>query len=129
MNVRSNGSVQPIVQRGAEIGERRSVRVEALTVRAQYAYVLRREIHNLPEFLLALAQRLRELLLLRYVHPGSDEPPESPAVSGRRTDETDMANGSVGPHNPFREVEATVICQPLLNFVRHEVSIIGVHER
>src|SRR5579864_2876778 len=129
MNVRSNGSVQPIVQRGAEIGERRTVRVEALAVRAQYAHVLRREIHNLPEFLLALAQRLRELLLLRYIHPGSDEPPESPAVGCRPTDATDMTSGSIRPHNPFCEVEATMVCQHLPNFVRHEVSIIGVHER
>src|SRR5579863_870616 len=129
MNVRSNGSAQPIVQTGAEIGERRAVRVEELSVRAQYAYVLRREIHNLPELLLALAQRLRELLLLRYIHRRSDESPESLAVGRRRTDATDMTDGSVRPHNPFREVKATMVCQHLLNFVCHEVSITRVHER
>ncbi len=40
-----------------------------------------------------------------------------------------MTNGSVWPHNPFREVEATVVFQHLPHFMRHEVSIFGVHER
>ncbi|KWR91559.1 hypothetical protein RM96_03485 [Cupriavidus sp. IDO] len=40
-----------------------------------------------------------------------------------------MPNGSVWPHNPFREIEATAVRQHLLHCMRHEISIVRVHER
>src|ERR1700737_3467238 len=40
-----------------------------------------------------------------------------------------MTNRSIGPHNPFREIESPMVCQHPLNFLRHELPIFRVYER
>src|ERR1700686_3607901 len=86
MNLRSTVSLTPLVERDAEIRERDSVRIQALGLVSQDADKLGREIQNLAEFTLALAQRACEDLVLRDVNPVSDEPLGYAAVCRRRAD-------------------------------------------
>src|SRR5262249_26781862 len=105
------------------------VRKEALALGSEYAHELWREIQDLLELRLTLAQRLRQLLLLGDIDPGPQQPLEDVAVDHRQADATNMTNHAVGAHDPFREVNAAPIRQHRLNLVRHEISVFGVDER
>src|SRR4029077_11242563 len=91
MHFKFKVSLSPLVQADAVVHERHSVRIMTLAPRAQYTDEVRREVQHLPEFLVSLAQRPREVILLGDIDPYSD------AVS--------MANGSVRTYDPPGGVE------------------------
>src|SRR5229473_3353378 len=129
MNLRSTVSLTPLVESDAVIRERDSVRIQALGLGSQDADKLGREIHNLAEFTLALAQRACEDLVLRDVDPGSDEPLEHSAVCRWRADAPDVTNRLVRTHEPLRKIESAMLRQHRPNFLRDEISVVRVHER
>src|SRR5712692_2089654 len=129
MNLRSTVSLTPLVESDAVIRERDSVRIQALGLGSQDADKLGREIHHLPEFTLALAQRAGEELVLRNVNPGSDEPLEHSAVCRWRADAPDITNRLVRTHDPLREVESAMLRQHRLNLLRDDISVVRMHER
>src|ERR1700730_6144921 len=47
----------------------------------------------------------------------------------RRTDATYITNRPVWTHDSFRKVESAVVRQHLLDFLRHEFPVFGMHER
>src|SRR5439155_13743486 len=115
-----------LIERGAEVRERRAIDVETLALGSEYGDELRCEVEYLPQFHLALAQGRRQLLLFRDVDSRSDEPLP---VCRRDADATNVTNRSIGPNNPLGEVEAVMVREHLLNFVRNELPILRVHER
>src|SRR6266581_1664153 len=125
---RAHDALPPLIERAAEVRERRAIGVQALAFASQYGDELRREVENLPEFHFALAQSRRQLLLFCDVDSRSDEPLPLP-VCRRDADATNVTNRSIGPNNPLGEVEAVMVREHLLNFVRNELPILGVHER
>src|SRR6202163_2171301 len=129
MNLRSTVSLTPLVESDAEIRERDSVRIQTLGLGSQYADKLGREIQNLAEFTLALAQRACEDLVLRDVDPGSDEPLGHSAVCRWRADPPDVTNRLVRTHDPLRKIESAMLRQHRPNFLRDEISVVRMHER
>src|SRR5229473_71551 len=129
MNLRSTVSLTPLVESDAVIRERDSVRIQALGLGSQDADKLGREIHNLAEFTLALAQRACENLVLRDVDPGSDEPLGDSAVCRWRADAPDVTNRLVRTHDPLRKIESAMLGQHRPNFLRDEISVVRMHER
>ena len=123
---RAHDALPPLIERAAEVRERRAVGVQALAFGPQYGDELRREVEYLPEFHFALAQSRRQLLLFRDVDSRSDEPLP---VCRRDADATNVTNRSIGPNNPLGEVEAAMLREHLLNFLRNELSILRVYER
>src|SRR5260221_7873922 len=115
MNFIFMASQTPLVEADAVISERHSVRVQPLELGPQYADELWREVQHLTEFLLALAPRLSQFLLLGYVDPGADESSKRPAVSRGGTHATYMTNLSIWSHDTLREVECSIGRQRLLN--------------
>ena len=73
-------------------------------------------------------QLLRQLLLLGDIHPCPNEPLESLTVSRWNAHATDATNLSIGPHNPFREIESAMGYQHLLNFLHNGFPIFRVDE-
>src|SRR5712692_10631818 len=129
MNLRSTVSLTPLVESDAVIRERDSVRIQALGLGSQDADKLGREIQNLAEFTLALAQRACENLVLRDVDPGSDEPLGDSAVCRWRADAPDVTNRLVRTHDPLRKIESAMLGQHRPNFLRDEISVARMHER
>src|SRR5258705_6754422 len=125
MNLRSTVSLTPLVESDAEIRERDSVRIQALGLGPQDADKLGREIQNLAEFTLALAQRACEDLVLRDVDTRSHKL----AVGRRHADAAYLANRSVRAHDPLREIESPMLCQHRLNLPRDELPIVRMYER
>src|SRR5262245_59456519 len=129
MSLRLNASSPPLLKTETVVRERDAVRVQALALGSEDAYELWREIQDLLELRLTLAQRLRQLLLLGDIDPGSYESPQDVAADRRHADAADMTNRAVGAYNSFREVKGAMGRQHFLNLGRHEVSILRVHER
>src|SRR6266571_2403318 len=125
---RAHVALPPLVERAAEVRERRAIGVQALAVGSQYTDDLRREVEYLPEFHFALAQSRRQMLLFRDVDSRSDELLPLP-VYRRDADATDVTNRSIGPDDPLGEVEAVVVREHLLNCLRNELPILRVYER
>src|SRR6266571_7520777 len=123
---RAHVALPPLVERAAEVRERRAIGVQALAFGSQYGDELRREVEYLPEFHFALAQSRRQMLLFRDVDSRSDEPLP---VCRRDADATDVTNRSIVPNNPLGEVEAVMVREHLLNFLRNELPILRVDER
>src|SRR5229473_7587982 len=69
------------------------------------------------------------MLLLGDIHPCADKPLKRPAVSRGGTHATHVTNLSIWPHDPFREVEAAMVCQHPLNCLCDELPIFRVYER
>ena len=65
---------QPGQRQRQEVFGSLAVRVQALALGSEYTDELWREIQRLPEFRLALAQRLRQFLVLGHIDRGSHEP-------------------------------------------------------
>src|SRR6185503_3636515 len=109
MNVRSETSLPPIIDTHAEVSERHTVRVHALTLRPEYADQLRREVQHLAEFQALVLNCLLRLLALFNVkieadpiqyrsilRPGRFHATEEPAVPsfGVTNSKTDLAEAT-----------------------------------
>ncbi len=68
------------------------------------------------------------MLVFRHIDTRPDEPRKA-AASRRGTDATHLTNGSVGSHNPFREVKAGGTLRHFLDFMAHGLAIVVMHER
>src|SRR5206468_4773300 len=71
---RAHDALPPLLERAAEVRERRAIGVQALAFGSQDGDELRREVEYLPEFHFALAQGRRQLLLFGDVDSRSDKP-------------------------------------------------------
>src|SRR5258706_12792675 len=76
----------------------------------------------------AASQLLSQEFVLRDIHSHPDEL-RDPARGRSAADATYAANRSVGPHDPFLEVESFRACQHLLDFLHDETPVFGMLER
>src|SRR5580693_5063436 len=129
MHLRSTVSLTPLVKTDAEIRERDSVRIQALGLGSQDADKLGHEIQDLSELLLALTQRSGEFLSFRHVDACPHETMECPVADRGHADAPDVTNHSVGTHNPLRKIESAMLRHHRPNFLRDEISVVGMHER
>src|SRR5258705_10032219 len=118
-----------LINTKAGVVERNAIGIQTFAIGSVYGDELRREVQHLPKFLLTFPKRLDQLLLLSNIHSRAHESPESPFHSRENAYATHMTNLSIWPHDPFREVEAAMVCQHLLNCLCDELPIFQVYER
>src|SRR5262249_24741122 len=121
-------SLPPLLETETVVVERQLVREEALVLGSEDTHELRREVQDLLELRLTLAQRLRQLLLLGDIDRRAHEPLKDVAVNHGPADAADMTTRAIGALNPLREIEAALARQDLLNLARHGIAILGVHD-
>src|SRR5580658_5425318 len=104
-----------------------AARITSLSAASVDRNELRREVQHLPEFLLALPQRVDQLVLRSNIHPRADELPGR-CVATRDPHATDAANLSVGPHESPSEVDCSTARQHLLNLSLDRYPVFRMHQ-